>query len=799
MVATSAFASDSSAAEESEAEKKISCKKSSNNKKKVERKSNRYHDKTKAKAHLGACVTGGIAMGVLAGPIGLVFAAVYINAMCVTMYGGSQFVTGDKKENKKPEEELPQESTSPHPTANSDPLRPEPASQPEQDDGKGEGEADRSYYNKVNSDNFTFAPVISSGDNITINGNIYLYPGADYQPTPNADHTSKNAATQTSEQASETLVQEQDRSVFVTNITQVPSPSIEQTGALDETVKQILVDPSANSQLFHCTFSDGMNAYLRADPHLITPTKVATHQQHIHQQQVGTPSSPPTGFLGWVKNGKNDSWIQTNQFTPVQTTEGPIRGKNYEADAGLNLSSGERSHNAPPVSLSSNQGNQDPLDDDDSTALKFTTEKVRTAELKYRNDAQLSIISSRPMEETHSVGSGNSGLSEQHSSEEPENEPALGKLPETEKHHLYKEENLVTSDRILTGLDSSATSGSLGWVKGEDNSGWKQTNQFTPVQTTEGPIRGKNYEADAGSSINSSERLHNAPSVSLSSNQGSTEPLSDDDSIELQSTTNEVKVAELISRNDTSEPLSDDDFIELQSTTNEVKMAELISRNDTSEPLSDDDFIELQSTTNEVKVAELISRNDTSEPLSDDDSIELQPTTNEFKVAESISRNDTSEPLSDDGFIELQQTTNEVKVAELISRSDSKGSLISSKVSSKEDIPEKKETAFLSDHILSGGWKFEVQGGKARWVNVQASNSNTQQRPVIFSAGSAISGVAQNYTQGIFANVKDLGESRRESFHKLQEGVSVKQLSEFNIINGKAERPLDKQNIAYVA
>ncbi|MDL5027036.1 hypothetical protein QR676_07315, partial [Vibrio sp. TMPB1044] len=551
MVATSAFASDSSETEESEAEEKISCKKNSNNKKKVERKSNRYHDKTKAKAHLGACVTGGIAMGVLAGPIGLVFAAVYINAMCVTMYGGSQFVTGDKKENKKPEEELPQENTSPHPTANSDPLRPEPASQPEQDDGKGEGEADRSYYNKVNS------------DNITINGNIYLYPGEDYQPTPNAEHTPKNAATQTSEQASETLVQEQDLSVFVTNITQVPSPNIEQTGPLDQAVKQILVDPSANSQLFHCTFSDGMNAYLRTDPYLITPTKVATHQQHIHQQQVETPSSPPTGFLGWVKNGKNDSWIQTNQFTPVQTTEGPIRGKNYEADAGLNLSSGERSHNAPPVSLSSNQGNQDPLDDDDSTALKFTTEKVRTAELKYRNDAQLSTISSRPMEETHAVGSGNSGLSEQHSSEKPENEPALGKLPETEKHHLYKEENFVTSDRILTSLDSSATTGFLGWVKGEDNSGWKQTNQFTPVQTTEGPIRGKNYEADAGSSINSNERLHNTPSVSLSSNQGSTQPLSDDDSIELQSTTNEVKVAELISRNDTSEPLSDDDFIEL--------------------------------------------------------------------------------------------------------------------------------------------------------------------------------------------------------------------------------------------
>ena len=697
MVATSAFASDSSETEESEAEEKISCKKNSNNKKKVERKSNRYHDKTKAKAHLGACVTGGIAMGVLAGPIGLVFAAVYINAMCVTMYGGSQFVTGDKKENKKPEEELPQENTSPHPTANSDPLRPEPASQPEQDDGKGEGEADRSYYNKVNS------------DNITINGNIYLYPGEDYQPTPNAEHTPKNAATQTSEQASETLVQEQDLSVFVTNITQVPSPNIEQTGPLDQAVKQILVDPSANSQLFHCTFSDGMNAYLRTDPYLITPTKVATHQQHIHQQQVETPSSPPTGFLGWVKNGKNDSWIQTNQFTPVQTTEGPIRGKNYEADAGLNLSSGERSHNAPPVSLSSNQGNQDPLDDDDSTALKFTTEKVRTAELKYRNDAQLSTISSRPMEETHAVGSGNSGLSEQHSSEKPENEPALGKLPETEKHHLYKEENFVTSDRILTSLDSSATTGFLGWVKGEDNSGWKQTNQFTPVQTTEGPIRGKNYEADAGSSINSNERLHNTPSVSLSSNQGSTQPLSDDDSIELQSTTNEVKMAELISRNDTSEPLSDDDFIELQSTTNEVK------------------------------------------------------------------------------------------VAELISRSDSKGSLISSKVSSKEAIPEENETAFLSEHILSGGWKSEVQGGKARWVNVQESNSNTQQRPVILSAGSAISGVAQNYTQGIFANVKDLDESRRESFHKLQEGVSVKQLSEFNIINGKAERPLDKQNIAYVA
>ncbi|PML56480.1 hypothetical protein BCT74_21345 [Vibrio lentus] len=782
-------------------------------------------------------------MGVLAGPIGLVFAAVYINAMCVTMYGGSQFVTGDKKENKKPEEELPQESTSPHPTANSDPLRPEPASQPEQDDGKGEGEADRSYYNKVNSDNFTFAPVISSGDNITINGNIYLYPGADYQPTPNADHTSKNAATQTSEQASETLVQEQDRSVFVTNITQVPSPSIEQTGALDETVKQILVDPSANSQLFHCTFSDGMNAYLRADPHLITPTKVATHQQHIHQQQVGTPSSPPTGFLGWVKNGKNDSWIQTNQFTPVQTTEGPIRGKNYEADAGLNLSSGERSHNAPPVSLSSNQGNQDPLDDDDSTALKFTTEKVRTAELKYRNDAQLSIISSRPMEETHSVGSGNSGLSEQHSSEEPENEPALGKLPETEKHHLYKEENLVTSDRILTGLDSSATSGSLGWVKGEDNSGWKQTNQFTPVQTTEGPIRGKNYEADAGLNLSSGERSHNAPPVSLSLNQGNQDPLDDDYSTALKFTTEKVRTAELKYRNDaqlstiSSRPMEETHSLgsgnsglseqhSSEKPENEPELGKLpetekhhlykeeslvtsdriltgldssattgslgwVKGEDNSGWKQTNQFTPVQTTEGPIRgknyEADAGSSINSSERLHNAPSVSLS------------SNQGSTEPLSDDDSIELQSTTNEVKVAELISRSDSKGSLVSSKVSSKEDIPEKKETAFLSEHILSGGWKFEVQGGKARWVNVQASNLNTQQRPVILSAGSAISGVAQNYTQGIFANVKDLGESRRESFHKLQEGVSVKQLSEFNIINGKAERPLDKQNIAYVA
>ncbi|WP_318452408.1 hypothetical protein [Photobacterium leiognathi] len=95
--APSVFASDISELEGSKIDKKTSLGKYINKEKKFGRKSSRYNDKTKAKVHLGACGIGGIIMLLFAGPVSLVFAASYINTMCLKMYGGGEVFNRRKK------------------------------------------------------------------------------------------------------------------------------------------------------------------------------------------------------------------------------------------------------------------------------------------------------------------------------------------------------------------------------------------------------------------------------------------------------------------------------------------------------------------------------------------------------------------------------------------------------------------------------------------------------------------------------------------------------------------------------
>ncbi len=57
--------------------------------------SNQHSNKTKAKVHFGACSIGALTFGILAGPVGLVFAPAYLNAICMAMYGGHEFFSGE--------------------------------------------------------------------------------------------------------------------------------------------------------------------------------------------------------------------------------------------------------------------------------------------------------------------------------------------------------------------------------------------------------------------------------------------------------------------------------------------------------------------------------------------------------------------------------------------------------------------------------------------------------------------------------------------------------------------------------
>ncbi|AYV25040.1 hypothetical protein [Vibrio mediterranei] len=888
-VEASMFPSDPAEAGDSKADQKSSLTKDRNKKKKVERKSNRYDDKTKAKVHLGACVTGGIAMGILAGPIGLVFAAVYINAMCLVMYGGSEFVTGDKKDNKKPEETSAEEVL-PHSIVNNAPLKPDPISTPEPDDKQCDGESDRSYYNKVNS------------DNVTINSNVYLFPGEGYKPSANVGNSSTNAATQSCEETSETLVAEQGQPVYVTSVTPVSPDVIEKSPFPDDNVKQVLVTPSANSQLFHCKFSDGMNAYLRTDPQLINYHKVTI------PQKVESLSSPPSGALGWVRDENNGGWKQTSHFTPVQTPEGSISGQNYEADKGSNSDSDMRLHNAPFMSPSSNRS--EPLTvpssspsgalgwvrDENNGGWKQTSHftPVQTPEgsisgqnyeadkgsnsdsdMRLHNAPFMSPSSNRsePLTVPSSSPSGalgwvrdeNNGGWKQTSHFTPVQTPEgsiSGQNYEADKGsnsdndmRLHNAPFMSPSSNRSEPLTvpSSSPSGALGWVRDENNGGWKQTSHFTPVQTPEGSISGQNYEADKGSNSDSDMRLHNAPFMSPSSNRS--EPLTvpssspsgalgwvrDENNGGWKQTSHFTPVqtpegsisgqnyeADKGSNSDSDMRLHNAPFMSPSSNRSEPLTVPSSSPSGALGWVRDENNGGWKQTSHFTPVqtpeGSISGQNYEADKGSNSDSDMrlhnapfMSPSSNRSEplTVPSSSPSGALGWVRDENNGGWKQTSHFTPVqtpegsisgqnyeADKGSNSDSDMRLHNAPFmspSSNRSEPLKVDGFIVTEPTtttedVAAASNNNAQASVSSIVMSTKSNSNAQQRPVILSLGSAISGGAKNYTQGIFANVKDLFERRLERFRALEE----RPYSELNIINRKASLPLNRENLVYV-
>ncbi len=261
-------------------------------KKKVRTKSNQYSNKTKAKIHLGACAVGSITLGILAGPLGLVFAAAYINAMCGVMYGGSEFFTGDQTSQAKTEPD-PQLKDIPHKTPrNLNVPSSEEGKIPDETDAEREKEQD----NKGKDNVFIFAPVINNDNRTTIHGNVYFFNQNDQKNDSSAEPKSSSNFSQTEKETNTTPTMRGARLINRQEARQLIShPSV-----LNATVENVddIINQFHGAELIHVDFHDGMNAIVDAPESL-------RHQILLHQDETGaqTPTSASYNVQGVEDNG----------------------------------------------------------------------------------------------------------------------------------------------------------------------------------------------------------------------------------------------------------------------------------------------------------------------------------------------------------------------------------------------------------------------------------------------------------------------------------------------------------------
>ncbi|EIA3093112.1 hypothetical protein K7D18_003374, partial [Vibrio cholerae] len=272
------------------------------NKKKVNKKSNKYDNKSKAKVHLGACAVGSITLGILAGPLGLVFAAAYINAMCGVMYGGSEFYTGDKTNQAKKEPD-PQPKDTPHKTPRNLNV---PSSDSEEGKIPDETDSGREKDQDTKDNVFIFAPVINNDNRTTIHGNVYFFNQNDQKNDSSAEPKSSSNFSQTEKETNTTPTMRGARLINRQEARQLIShPSV-----LNATVENVddIINQFHGAELIHVDFHDGMNAIVDAPESL-------RHQILLHQDETGaqTPSSASYNVRGVEDTGvTNNGPLQSN-------------------------------------------------------------------------------------------------------------------------------------------------------------------------------------------------------------------------------------------------------------------------------------------------------------------------------------------------------------------------------------------------------------------------------------------------------------------------------------------------------
>lgn len=282
------------------------------NKKKTHKKSNRYANQPKAKAHISACAVGGITLGILAGPIGLVFAAAYINAMCGAMYGGSEYFTGDKAKHPKTEPEPQPENTPPRHRPNPNSVPSEEGRRPDESDTEQGREHVGQPNATIGSNNFIFAPTnIFAPTTITspttTEGNVYFFREDDKNHKSTTEQKTSSTASQTNNSSQGFSTSGVKKVVGVSTLNRQQATA-DKPASVAAAVEEFF-DSFDGDTALHVRFDDGVNAFVHA-PESMT-SGILTKHSHL----LNRPSSTV------VTTGKENDQTDTKEVQHPKTPQ----------------------------------------------------------------------------------------------------------------------------------------------------------------------------------------------------------------------------------------------------------------------------------------------------------------------------------------------------------------------------------------------------------------------------------------------------------------------------------------------
>lgn len=305
--------------------------------------SNQYSNKTKAKVHFGACSIGALTFGILAGPVGLVFAPAYLNAICMAMYGGHEFLTGET-----PAHQTEAETANPEPDQRTSASHTDPS--PDQPDGPGNEEEEEPHNNDTppgpfpphsKGGNFTFAPVyapnitINEAPNITINGNIYFMLTGETAMPSQATSAKENLTKPA--KSRDVSTSDQSEQVRVTRISKVTPEQVSKAVDTTDSILQTLTSGALNAH--QVTFSDGAQAIITGLPATASPVHhrgkgitafneaSVTQSQTSYAKEKAKHSDINVGVTHLWQCGDNGQW----SLKPISNQDkGNLKKRDYE-------------------------------------------------------------------------------------------------------------------------------------------------------------------------------------------------------------------------------------------------------------------------------------------------------------------------------------------------------------------------------------------------------------------------------------------------------------------------------------
>ena len=309
------------------------------NKKKTHKKSNRYANQPKAKAHIGACAVGGITLGILAGPIGLVFAAAYINAMCGAMYGGSEYFTGDKTKHPKTEPEPQPENIPPRHWPNPNSVPSEEGRRPDESDTEQGREHVGQPNATIGSNNFIFAPTNIFAPTIitsptTTEGNVYFFREDDKNHKSTTEQKTSSTASQTNN-SSQGFSTPEVKVVEVSTLNRQQATA-DKPASVAAAVEEFF-DSFDGDTALHVRFDDGVNAFVRA-PESMT-SDILTRHSHL----LNRPS-PTVVTIG-----------KENDQTDAKEVQHPKPPQHHRADGFDQMLDAQIAHSQNSVRLMANE------------------------------------------------------------------------------------------------------------------------------------------------------------------------------------------------------------------------------------------------------------------------------------------------------------------------------------------------------------------------------------------------------------------------------------------------------------